>query len=216
MIGALVTDIKYTKMASEAARRFTKHTGLNCITVLSKAEGPHLFREKLALMLFTQQTTVLFDADLWFIRDCDLSEFDDKEAMFGVLDPGRYVKHTAPYKDCMKHNMDVDRYFNSGFVISNMRHKHIFEHAYNMFDDRAIRVEDFGEQSYLNMATQHVHQTFVDLDCAYNYAPIAEHYKMVPKLKQPYCIHAMGYSREHKEEALAYYMTKYNSDMILT
>lgn len=217
MIGAIITNEQYMDMASEASKRFTRHTGLNCIIIHSCANREQLFREKLLALLFCQQTMVLFDSDLWFIRDCNLKEFDEKNDIYAVRDPGRYCTDSAPWKDCKAHDLNVDLYFNSGMVIANMRHRHIFQHAYNLFEDSKCKVVDFGEQSYLNIACQKLGQRVSFLDDAYNYAPFAEFHNLsTAKLKQPYCIHAMGYAGDQKQEALRYYSTKFLSGMDLT
>ena len=223
MIGITIASDNYRSLAWEAARRFKKFTGLNCLIVDTVLPRDEIFKLKLDVWRNTNQTVVLFDSDLWFIDYCNLEKFDKKPDFFAVLDPGVVCDQSAPVIDSKRHKLDLDRYFNSGFLIFNPEHHYLFRQAMDYYNDSSISVRDFGEQTYLNMAVQRTGHPFKQLDAKYNYAPFAEFHKLKQtRLMEPVAIHAMGYSGtctedipDGKEAALKYYMTKYEGGLDL-
>lgn len=220
MIGLILSTDDYREMAVIAAEKFKKHTGLNCIIVDSNLEREEVFKAKLEMWLHAQgQTVVQFDSDLWFCRDVDLSEFDDSRKFYGALDPGRAKGWGAPYKDSSAHGISFESYINTGLMIYNERHHHVMEHALSLYEDESITVEDFGEQSYVNIALQRDSVPLGILDPSYNYGPFGVMHDLYDQeINQPFAVHALGYTADSikeigsaKLEALKYYYTKYSS-----
>jgi lipopolysaccharide biosynthesis glycosyltransferase len=225
MIGMTIANNGYRDLAWEASKRFRRHTGLSCIVLDLELSREQMFKAKLhAYRQAPGQTVVLFDADLWFIDDCNIKRFDDRVEFLACLDPGRHCHGSAPYTDAQRHGLNINLYFNSGMMIFNPRHHVIFERAYEYYEDPNMAVSDFGEQSYLNIALQRLDLPYKELDATYNYSPFGEfHHLDQPKINWPTAIHAMGYAGHDldsipcgKRKSLDYYMTKYESGLDLT
>jgi hypothetical protein len=211
MIGAILSSPCYADMANEAAKRFTQHTGLDVIILHTNNELN--YERKLDLVNFAHnQTIVMFDADLWFIRDTDLSELDNLETIAGVVDPGRFDKSHFPIHDSKLLGMKNNVYINTGLVIFNERHIRAFYIAVEIMQQYRYRLKDFGEQSALNYGFQNTSGVTL-INPSYNYMPFAENeIEGYPKLTKPATIHAAGYAPDKKIEALNYLSKKYLYD----
>ena len=198
MIGVTLTSPGFRKLAVEAQQRFEEATGLPSILVSVPSEKNYLAKLELH-RFFKGQTVVYFDADLWFLNKCDLSEFDDQKEFLGVRDPGIYDTSHFPYHDCQTLGMDVEQYFNTGLFIWNDRHKHVFENAAAIFKKEQGRLKDFGEQSVINAAVQR-HSKVRLISNSFNYMPFAEEHRLsgMTVHKKPLTIHGAGYGPEIK------------------
>lgn len=208
MIGVTLSSPGFELLAEEARKRFMRHTGLQCVVVHTLT--PQNYAAKLELPSMFNQTVVWFDADLWFIRDVDLREFNEREEFFAVLDPGIHDLSHFPLHDSRLLGLDHLKYFNSGFFIWNSRHRLIFDEARRVMATEVHRLKDFGEQSALNAGVQRRGKIEL-LPSTYNYMPFAELHNMRGLVKQrtPFTVHAAGYGTEHKLAALQYYEAKY-------
>lgn len=209
MIGVTICSPEFSELARIAADKFTKHTGLASVVLLTQQGKNYIAKFELHTM-FNGQTVVYFDADLWFINDCDLSGFDDQDRFLAVKDAGVYEDDHFPKHDCNVLDLDIDSYFNAGFFIWNDRHKEVFESAAQIYEARKNYLKDFGEQSCLNAAVQSMSKVGL-ISNSFNYIPFAEKHNMraMEYLRNPLTIHAAGYGLENKMQALLGLEAKY-------
>jgi len=173
MIGITLSSPSFSKLAEKARERFAKHTGLECFVMHTNEDRNYHYKLNLSKMFnHIKETIVFFDADLWFIRDCDLSPFNDREEFFAVADPGREDPYIFPYHDSKVLGIDNTRYFNTGFYIWNQRHIEAFAEARRLLNSHGKAINDFGEQSCLNAGVQK-HCKLSLLPNSYNYVPAA-------------------------------------------
>lgn len=148
----------YEAVGYEAVRRFEHFAsceGLPIrVTILKDQAGKASYARKLDMEQFAGKgkTIVFFDADYWPIRPLDLSSFHDRAEIIGVKDHGFSLAGCFPNDDCVKFQMDPDRYINTGFFIFNDRHREVWAKARELME--AGGMSDHGEQSYLNRAIQ--------------------------------------------------------------
>lgn len=166
MIGVTLANKDYMPMAVEAAERFNKFTGLPFVIVRVNDKKPYM--TKLRLHTMFNQTVVFFDADLWFVKKCDLSQFNERKEFIGVKDILETNDESSCIfiNDCRKHGINRSLYINTGFYIWNNRHKQILEEASRLSE--VLKVKDFGEQSYINIALQRSGCDILHLDRRYN------------------------------------------------
>ena len=209
MIGVTLSSPRFRKLAVEAQARFEEATGLPSHLVSVPTERNYLAKLELHRS-FKGQTVVYFDADLWFIQKCDLSSFDNQEEILGVKDPGIYDKTHFPYHDCKTLGLDVERYFNTGLIIWNDRHKHVFEKAREIYAATKGRLKDFGEQSVVNAAAQRTSKVRL-ISNSFNYMPFAEINKLagMQTIRKPLTVHGAGYGPEIKLEAMHFLSKQY-------
>jgi hypothetical protein len=208
MIGVTLSSPGFEELAEESRKRFMRHTGLQCVVVHTKTDKN--YAAKLELPRMFNQTVVWFDADLWFIRDTDLSEFDNQEEFMAVNDPGIHESINFPMHDSRMLGLDLLKYFNSGFYIWNSRHHAIFEEARRVMATEFKKLHDFGEQSALNAGAQRKGKLRL-LSNSLNYVPLAERYraKGMRILQEPATVHAAGHKAPDKLEALRFYEAHY-------
>lgn len=211
MIGVTLSSPGYDELAEEARKRFMRHTGLQCVVVHTNSNQNYL--AKLELPGMFRQTVVFFDADLWFIRDADLSEFNDQEEFLAAVDPGIHDFHNFPLPDSRALKLDHLKYFNSGFFIWNSRHHVAFEVARKIMATEKHKLKDFGEQSSLNAGVQRNCKLKL-ISNTYNYLPIAERNNARGFVKHlsPVAIHAAGFFTDQKIAALRYYEAHYSGN----
>ena len=203
MLGTTIASPKFRELAYEASKRFMKYTGLSCLTITTPSEL--CYSEKLTLPdRLPRETVVWFDADLWFLNYADLSQFDGRSQFFAVPDPCRFDENHFPAHDSKYvFNIDVCKYFNTGFFIWNNAipsHRRIFSRALNMMTARSHEVGDFGEQSFINEAVQTMEVPLEILPQEYNYSPFAasqNHSTQYP-MDNPLTVHASGYGPNDK------------------
>ena len=210
MIGITIASPHYSNsgIAEESRRRFMKHTGLNCFVLYTQKERN--YAAKLQLANIPQKgSVVFFDADLWFMKDTDLSQFDDREEFFAVKDCDGHPYNCEnwpdgfSYKDCKNLDMDATKYFNGGFMIFNRRHKEIFENALNHMRTRPEDFTDFGEQSAVNYAVQNSNTPLELLPVNYN-CMVGGSIDIEDLCDDPYAVHAAGVPFSHKISLLKY------------
>lgn len=209
MIGVTISSPKFRHLAVEAQKRFEEATGLPSVLVSTPVEKNYLLKFELFDML-KGQTVVFFDSDLWFIQKCDLSVFNECEEFLAVQDPGIAEESCFPIHDSKVLGIDIQTYFNSGFMIWNDRHEEVFRQAPTIYHKFKKQLFDFGEQSVLNAAVS----KFANLRLishSFNYTPVAEFHnsKTMKPIEMPLTIHAAGYVPEQKFEALNYFVLKY-------
>lgn len=215
MIGAILSsglDGDFAIMAEEARKRFMRHTGLNCVVVHTAGHGNYGVKLEMHTFFGQRQTVCLFDADLWFVRDIDLSIYNDREEFMAALDPGRLDSsgHHFPWVDCQTLNIDPNLYFNTGMMIFNSRHKKVFLDAKKLMS--AMKLKDFGEQSYVNAAVQIKGVPFKALDPGLNWIPFAVREGLeMPALDHPTVVHAAGYGGGEKLRSLRVYAEMFSN-----
>jgi len=213
MIGVTIRKgPEFHSLSEKGVELFKKHTGIKNVAIFdTDDDNPYI--AKLTLPYIFDQTFVFFDADHWFVNDCDLSQYDNKEEIFAVPDLGRFKKEDFPQEDCYWNGIDQEDYFNTGFFIANGRNQKIkkaFHYALGL--SQRLKVKDFGEQSYLNIAIQRMGVPFVPLAYGYNYAILCDQYpERAPntshhEIKHPFAIHALGYQGSEKKKALNKYL----------
>lgn len=215
MIGAILSsglDGDYSIMAEEARRRFMRHTGLNCVVVHTGNHKNYGVKLEMHSFFGERQTVVMFDADLWFVRDVDLSIYDNREEFLAALDPGRLDSSGFhfPWVDCQSLSIDPNLYFNTGMMIFNSRHREVFRDAKRLMS--AIKLKDFGEQSYINGAVQMKGVPFKALSPSMNFIPFAVREKLdMPNIDHPNVVHAAGYGGDEKLRSLRVYAEMYSN-----
>ena len=200
MIGVTIANDAYMPLAIEAGRRFKKHTGLPYVIVSVHDKKPYL--NKLRLHTMFNQTVVFFDSDLWFVQDCDLFHLNEKKEFIAVKD---ILETNDPdncifIKDCKLHGINKSLYFNTGFYIWNNNHKEIIEEAWRL--SQTLKINDFGEQSYLNIAVQRSGCDIKFLSNAFNRFKHFELDNQKLKVFDAYAIHGTG--EAGAENKLAY------------
>ncbi len=159
MIGVTVQTPKYAALSREAVARFKRGTGLE-VQVIHAADGEAAFLKKLQLDLeCPADSCVFFDADWWLLRDLDLSGLGTGWSAVhdaGVFHPAAFCK-----SDCERLDLDKGAYFNSGFFMwdnASKQCRKAFEIAraaeHAQFSGKADAVDDWGDQSLLNLGVQ--------------------------------------------------------------
>jgi len=175
MIGVTITNQSpdYFALACESSNRFSRFTGLDS-HIVTTAGDP--FEAKLRLhQQYDGRVVVFHDADLWFIRECDVSKINPKRSEFTArIDPGVKTQGEFWIRDCKTLGISPDLFFNSGFFVANFADKAVrsaFSIALQLYHDkrngaydyldkksrppvRRSRINDFGEQSFLNAGIQ--------------------------------------------------------------
>lgn len=175
MIGVTITNQIpcYTELALESSRRFVKHTGIESIIISTPYDA---FEAKLRLHeRFAGKKVIFHDSDLWFIRDCRPQMISPKKGQItAVIDPGVMTQGEFWIRDCKVLHIDPRIFFNSGFFIADFGDKQIVKAwaaalqlyhdkmngAFDYIDKKIMppakrcRINDFGEQSFLNAAMQ--------------------------------------------------------------
>jgi lipopolysaccharide biosynthesis glycosyltransferase len=206
MIGATLITPAYAEIGLEAVKRFKRHTGID-VVILWRDDGPDAFAAKLDIPLtIRDQTVVFFDSDWWMIRDCDLSEFQNRHEFFAVPDLGIHDPSAFCSPDSKTLNIDQSFYFNSGFWIANFRYPSqglAFAKARQLYQDHRNGVikgiYDFGEQSVLNAGIQRAECDISFLESNYNF--IHWFYKNGVQKMIPwgvFAIHAAGIPKHEK------------------
>lgn len=212
MIGITIASPKYAEIAEEARSRFSRYTGLNCLVFHTQHESNYTVKLQLwKLFKETNQSFCFFDCDNFCVRDCDLSEFENKTEFIAVkdsdghkLNPSNFVDAFS-YKDCVTHNLDPSRYFNGGFFIANSKyHQKVFETALGYIRNPKIHFDDFGEQSALNLAVRDTGTELKLISVDYN-AVVGGSVDMIKDVcPDPYFIHAAGMELKYKIDHLKY------------
>ena len=191
MIGVTLTNKAYMPLAIEAGKRFNHFTGLPYVIVNVNDKKPYM--SKLRLHTMFDQTVVFFDADLWFVNKCDLSQLNEKKEFIGVKDILETNSEECIHvSDCRVHGINRSLYINTGFYIWNNRHKKIIEEASRL--SSVLKVKDFGEQSYINIALQRSGCDIHFLDRRYNNLAHLEIANQKRKEFTSFAIHAAGVS----------------------
>jgi hypothetical protein len=122
ILGVTISSPGYHEMAQEAARRFRKYSGLDCLILTTERDDS--YDAKYNLPLLGSRTLCFFDADLWFCRPFNLAQFGNLNGIAGVPDPTRNSFHgTFCYQDAITLGMPPNQYLNTGFLVINPRHK---------------------------------------------------------------------------------------------
>lgn len=213
MIGVTVRKGKeFRSLSEKAVSLFKKNTGIKNVVIIDiEEDSPYM--AKLLLPSMLKQTFVFFDADLWFINEVDLFQFDNKQEFFAVKDIGRHRQEDFPRKDCYWNGIDAEDYVNTGFFIGNGRDQ-LTEKAFNYAIglSNKVKVKDFGEQSYLNIGLQRLGVPIVHLPYDYNYPILCEEWEESHVaqtdhqfIAHPYAIHALGFLAPNKKDVLKHY-----------
>lgn len=223
MIGVTINNGGYYRpICDEAVRRFKKYTGIQTVVVIDTDNDKRRFSffTKLRLhTMFPNASFVFFDADLWFIKNIQLTEYDNSESFYACLDAGRDSEVDFPIHDCHVLGIDKFKYFNSGLFIANGRnqkHRDAFDLASLLF--QRVKLFDFGEQSVLNAGIQRNNIKLEFLDSKLNYPIICDQkncYKPEHRYSdEPYAIHALGYKSEEKQIRLQQYLNEQNNEQL--
>lgn len=218
ILGITISSPGYHELAIEAARRFRKYSGLDCLIVTTERNGS--YDAKYNLPLLGTRTLCFFDADLWFCRPFDLSPYGNLNGIAGVPDPTRNSFHgTFCYQDAVTLGMPPDQYLNTGLMIINPRHKatqqafadaqHLMalhrcgalRQAYPLLTRKGkparkqptLKLLDETEQSLLNSALHRAGVEIFRLGDEWNYWPQAQRHGFMESVPpKPYCVHAAG------------------------
>lgn len=218
MIGVTIRKGKvFKELSDEAVDRFKYYTGIYKVLILDTDKNPYLL--KLRLHTFLQQTFVYFDSDLWFVNKTDFNQFDNSRKFYAAKDIGRSNDVDFPRHDCYWNGIYEENYFNTGLFIANGRessHQRAFEYAWGLKDK--LKVKDFGEQTFLNIAVQRIGVPIGFLPEEYNYPIICDEFDMQKKEHQltefPKAIHALGFKGKEKLNQLTKYsITKSHEPM---
>lgn len=209
MLGITLASPNFSDLARESAYRFTNCTGLRSLVINTTDELNYF--EKLRLLDYVPngESVVFFDADLWFLSPCDLSEFDDREEFMAAFDPCRHDSKHFPLHDCNQLRMNHEVYFNSGLFIANHRHCEVFRLA--AAANQAWKLKDFGEQSFLNYGVQKSKVPFVELNQSFNYIPYAARLAHSTQQEQDNAltVHAAGLGHSLKHKFLKHFEVEY-------
>lgn len=169
MIGITIYTEQYKELAEEAIDRFKKHTGLSVLVIHLNEKISNNYLRKLHICKYVDCSAVYFDADWWMVKDFDFSQFNGSKKFMGVADPGGDYEKCFVCKDCRLHSLNISKYINTGFFIFNKNyHSDIFDKAIQ--NSKRYKVNDFGEQTYLNMALQESNETDIEiLDNRFNF-----------------------------------------------
>ena len=210
MIGVTIASTEFEEMAVQAAQRFRRHTKTEKTIILSTQREKN-YAEKLSIHRFItkDETICFFDSDLWFVRDCDLSSFENRKEFIGVHDAGckpEFADNHFPYKDAITFGIDPVKYFNGGLFIFNKTHVKAFEYARSIMSEMTINggrkyidgkpLCDFGEQSSLNYAMVKKKVPVRIISARYNYMPFAVQHVGAEYIEDPFAIHAAGYGAD--------------------
>lgn len=154
ILGVTISTPGYQGLAIEAAKRFRKFSG--CDTVILESDHKNGFNLKLELhRIFANRDICFFDADLWPIREFDLSPYVNSGAVVGVNDPSSISPASFCYWDSISIGIPFSRYLNTGFLIcdfKNRRVRNAFEFARNNINlKKQLNIQDKTEQSVLNL-----------------------------------------------------------------
>lgn len=139
----------------EAVRRMRYFAGVDSM-VLHCDDKAAYFRKLDVLESLTGKKKVIFyDADLWLVDRANLSELPNE--FCGVHDFGTFKEVNFPFRDCERHGMPKELYVNTGlFVFTPSEHRHVFTLARFLAkqsaEGRIPKMDDFGEQSFINLA----------------------------------------------------------------
>lgn len=211
IIGITIATTGYHELAHEAARRFRKHTGCNCLILT--ADGNDAYDLKFVLpRLCDNRVCVFFDADWHMIRDVSMGEFAGMDGLAAVRDPGAtHESRHFPMEDAETLKFPGERYVNTGLLIFNsmdFRVKQAFERASVLMAEKRAglhpEVHDTTEQSMLNRALFEFHLPTRFLDRKWNtyyYSVPAGFVESIPA--NMVAVHAAGVPLERKAEWLA-------------
>lgn len=190
MIGVFVSNKKFLKMCEMAAERFNHFTGLPYMIIRVNSEKPYVNKLRIHEYIPDSQTAVVIDSDLFFVRKTDLTEFSSRKEFIAAKDPMHKNGEDCIFvKDCRLHGMNREIFFNSGLFIFNGEHKQIMKEAEAY--SYKLKVNDFGEQSVLNLAVQRSGVDIHFLDQRYNSLAPMEKKKKKSELDS-IAIHAAG------------------------
>jgi hypothetical protein len=212
LIGVTIASSDFEDLAVQAAKRFRLHTKTEKTIIVSTQKEKN-YSEKLTLHRLLQkgETFCFFDSDLWFIKDCDLTQFENQKDFIGVHDAGckpEYAENHFPYQDALTFGIEPQKYFNGGLFIFNHRHVKAFEYARGIMNDLIKKngkkiidgkpLKDFGEQTSLNYAMVKKKIPVRIISQRYNYMPFAVEHVGAEFIKDPFTIHAAGYGFDNR------------------
>lgn len=220
MIGITISssDSLYVELANEARERFMRHTGLNCLVLTTTHGGNYTTKLQLWKMFkHTKQSFCFFDCDAWAVRDFDLSQYDNREEFFAVIDgEGQRVRpenwpESFTHKDAIRHGVPFERMFNGGFWIANAHyHSQIFETALQYLRAPHVYFYDFGEQSSVSKALFDLDAPVEALPVEFN-ACFGGSTPLSEVCENPFMIHAAGVESRDKLALLKSASRKFKS-----
>lgn len=167
MIGVTLANKNFLSLAQEAGERFNQYTGLPYIIVRVNGDKPHLNKLRLSEYLPDGQTGFYFDSDAFFVREVDLSHLNEKNEFLAVKDIIENNTEACIFvKDCRLHGINRSIFFNSGVFVWNKNHRNAMKEAFNL--SQTLKVNDWGEQSVLNLAMQRSEHDISFLPASYN------------------------------------------------
>lgn len=197
ILGITISSPGYHHLAQEAAARFRKYTGCECLILTS--ERAQSYDLKYHLPFFGDRTLCFFDADLWFVRRVDLEPFRQIEGIAAVKDASRHCQTSFCLGDSISLNFDAESYVNTGMMFINTRSeavKRAFNDAASMLAHRdagIIETLDTTEQSVLNAAIHKSGAPMMYLGNEWNFWPHAWHRGWMDSIpSKPLNIHAAG------------------------
>ena len=207
IVGVTTCDPAFEPLAIEAARRFRRFTGCDCIIITSEKAGFDLMLE--AVRVAHGRVMCLFDADWWMICDTPMTEFIGMSGLAAVHDPST-MHNTFCRNDADVFGIPRERYVNTGLVIANTADSRVirsFDRASVILAEKAAGmhplIRDKTEQSCLNAA---LHENCLPsrfLPPEWNTYLYAAHYERIDSIPaRPIAMHAAGIPAERKMEWL--------------
>jgi hypothetical protein len=202
ILGVTIASPEYRDMAVKAVESFQRMTGHNALAYFDNKPKNYGVKLQLNRLVPGQnQTLVFFDADTLWVKPVDLRPFTNRPEFLAVPDVAFRNPSDVdfPVRDCKVHGMDPKKYFNSGVFIFNDSHAPVFDRAREIFKTKTFA--DFGEQSALNYAVQETECPLRFLPEGFNFLPVSRK-GVFDWPSDVYVVHAAGYAKERKEEAL--------------
>ncbi len=216
-IGVTIATADYMPMACEAARRWKKYSGLECIILTSEPRECWWAKFNLA-SLFSGLQVCFFDADVYFVNKLPIDNLWSKGIDISAThDPGVYDALAFPALDCITYKLNPAHYFNGGFWACDFSNPKIIQWL-NIARDITRRVQegslpiwrDFGEQTALNVAAKLTKLSLRILPDEWAFFHWAWRNRNVKHPNNILGIHAAGYPGiEAKMEALSYLVAAY-------
>lgn len=199
IVGCTMAGPAFMDLAIQARESFECVTGLPCVLVRTPEDKNYRSKFDLHHQFDDDQTVIFFDADTRWVKPFDHLTLTRDFGM--VPDPGRYNPAAFPMGDCARLGMNPDVYGNSGVMVFGAEHRPLWALCNSLWGK--VKVDDFGEQTIINLAIQKLGVKRAVLSDDWNFAPVCIHSEW-PQFYSPipYVVHAMGYKHQQRGKRL--------------
>jgi hypothetical protein len=189
MTGVTIGTGSFRNLADKAADSFRRTTGLPCVVLgdehLAQYDLPFPHHLKYYIFDIVQSECVFyFDSDLWWMREWNPRLLAEKT--MGGLGAVRDLNRSGHISmDAEGFNLELDKYFNSGFLVLHREPcryllsaaKGCYERIIDKLDPKTIKLKhpkarfwvQFKDQTSLNMAAQMMRLPIHYIDRRYNW-----------------------------------------------